>query len=133
MAYTTANSVTTDPASGVGLVKVQDYDDSFAGASQVRLDTLLRRAERRVKDIAPPAGTPTDEYRAAARDAELLAFDYLFKNPGYLESHSVLDESVSYAKGDALTRIISETMGGFVLEQYSAQAANTGYAGWLEF
>lgn len=131
MAYTTASGVTTDPNVTGDVVKVQDYDGAFTGLPQTRLDVLLRRAERRVKEVAPPPSPVAGAYLAAARDAELVAFEFLFRRPDYVESHSVTGESITYSRGDVLTRTIAEAMGDYALEEFRPDTASNGYAGFI--
>jgi hypothetical protein len=123
MAYTSANGTTTDAAATGDVVLVMDYFPGAQGAPQTRLDVLLRRAERVVRDLAPSPDPATTEYRAAARDAELAVFEFLFSRPSYLQQHKVIDESVTYADEQALEQLVRDAMPGYYAGSLGSEGA----------
>ena len=119
--YTTENGVTSDASlADATLVKVTDYHPSSAGASQARLDSLLRRAERLIRGSAPPPSPVPTAYREAARDTELAVFEYLYERPSYADSESAGGVSVTYSGGrvgnsdGGTAAIIRDGMGAYV-------------------
>jgi hypothetical protein len=107
VAYITANG--TDTAGAVA------YPPSAGQLPESKQDAVLRRAERTVREVAPPASG--DEYRRAAADAELAAFEFLAENPDYLKNYSVLDESTSLAGRGELVEMVAQMMGSFTDER----------------
>lgn len=121
MAYETANGTTTQNA--------VDYHKAAKGAAEIRLDAILRRAERVVRSLAPsPSTPPADEYRAAAADAELVAFEYLWQRPDYLERKKLLNAEVTYAKAGSLESAIQAIMGGYYVGEEEPSRVETGGA-----
>ena len=115
MAYTTANGVASTspdpPDSSVQVVT--DYYEGAQGASGARRDGVLRRAERRVAELAPPPDPKTDRYTRMARDTELAVFEFLFEQRPHLERETQLDASVTYAGEQGLLDLIRAEMGEF--------------------
>ncbi len=117
MAYTTANKITSkapeppDPAVQVVTADVE----SAEGASESRIDRVLRMAERIVGNLAPPDGEPRSEgYRRAAADAEVAVFEYLWDTKGYVgTARSAAGSSVSYQSNPAVLRIVEDAMGDY--------------------
>lgn len=113
MAYTTANGTTTDAAATGDTVVVMNYYQGAAGAPETRLDGILRRAERRVADLAPPPDPKTDRYTRMARDTELAVFEFLFEHRPHLEKEGQLDANATYRDEKALLNLIRAEMGEF--------------------
>lgn len=121
MAHTTANGATTQNAIA--------YCEAAKGAAEVRVDAVLRRAERIVRSLAPsPSTPPDDEYKQAARDAELAVFEHLWQRPSYLKRQDWLDASATYADDGALQGVVRDAMGGYYLGEVDSLASNDGKA-----
>ena len=115
MAYETSNGTTTQNA--------MDYCEAAKGAATVRVDAVLRRAERTVRSLAPPPSTPSDvQYKASAADAELAVFEHLWQRPSYLKREDWLDGSATYADDGALAGLVRDAMGGY----YAGEDAPSG-------
>ena len=118
MAYETANGTTTQSAT--------DYCEAAKGAAAVRADAVLRRAERVVRSLAPsPSTPPDDEYKRAAADAELAAFEHLWQRPSYLKREDWLDGSATYADEGALAGVVRDAMGRY----YAGEDEASGESG----
>jgi hypothetical protein len=135
VAHTTANGTTTDAAAtDAALVKVQDYHQPATGIAQSRLDALLRRSERLVWRLAPSPATPApDEYRSAARDAELAVFEHLLMRPSYVDQESVLDSSTRFSGEGALEELVRSAMPSYYSAPPSIAPSSDGYAGVMIF
>ena len=121
MAHETENGTTTQNA--------VDYCEAAKGAPGVRVDAVLRRAARVVRSLAPPASAPPDdEYKAAARDAELAAFEHLWQRPSYLKREDWLDGSVTYADDGALQGVVRDAMGGYYAGEEESSGGGEGKA-----
>ena len=104
--HVTANGTTTQNAT--------DYCEGAKGAAVVRVDAVLRRAERVVRSLAPSPSTPSDDqYKAAAADTELAAFEHLWQRPSYLKREDWLDGSATYADDGALAGVVRDAMGAY--------------------
>lgn len=96
-----------------GLGTVED-----SGAPEIKLDAVLRDAEREVKKVAPrpTAGfadvAAEEEYISAASDAEMRVFDYLVNTEGYLSSSGVSGISESYVDFARVEAIVRRAMSG---------------------
>lgn len=112
MAYTTANNVTTN-GEAIDAVLVTDYYGGAVSAPGVRQDGILRRAERRIAEVAPPPDPKTQVYTSRAADTELAVFEFLFESRPYLERENQLDASAVYAGDRALLDLIRAEMGEF--------------------
>lgn len=111
MAYTTANGVTE--------AKAVEYHGPAAGSAAYRLDTTLRRAERLVKDLAPPPeGMSAEEavtYSVVAADAELAVFEWFWERPDYLERDKIGDVDVKYRDASAVEDLVRREMGRYYI------------------
>jgi hypothetical protein len=117
VAYQTANGVATQNAT--------DYFEKARGSAEVRLDAVLRRAERVVRSLAPsPSTPPDDEYKAAAADAELAVFEHLWQRPSYLKREDWLDGSATYTDDGALEGVVRDAMGGYYIGEDTPSGGN---------
>lgn len=105
MAYETANGTTTTDA--------LSYYESAKNAPESRQDGILRRAERRIAEVAPPPDPVTAKYTERASDTELAVFEFLFEHRPQFERENQLDASVVYADEQALLDLIRAEMGEF--------------------
>lgn len=112
MSYLTAN--------GVDTVEAQTYTVGSANTPKGRLDTLLRRAERRVRALAPlPEKAELQaQYRAAAADCELEVFAFLFNHPAHLSREAVAAASADYttSPSDRIAEIVRGEMPEFFVQ-----------------
>lgn len=107
MAHTTENGVTVERATS--------YHAPAANGSPERLDTILRRAERLVRDLAPPSDPVDNEYKSTAADAELAVFEFLWESPAHIDRETVLD-ATTYNRGQgALLELVRNAMGRFYI------------------
>lgn len=104
MPYTTANGTTEYGA--------LDYYPKAAGTPEARIDSVLRRAERIVRDLAPPPDTLDSKYSAVAADTELAVFEYLLETSPHAEREQTLDRMVVY-RGDGLEQLVRQSMGSY--------------------
>lgn len=105
MAHTTANGITVEQAT--------EYHAPAKDKSARRLDTTLRRAERLVRDLAPPPSPEDPEYAPTAADAELATFEYMWGRVSYVEREDVMQASTVYADRKALEDLVRDSMGRF--------------------
>ena len=122
MAYETTNGTTTQNA--------VDYCEAAKGATAIRVDAVLRRAERVVRTLAPAPSTPAGEqYKSSAADAELAAFEHLWQRPSYLKREDWLDGSATYSDDGALAGVVRDAMGGYYVgEDQSSGGSGDGKA-----
>lgn len=121
MPYETANTTTTQNAI--------DYCEAAKGAAGVRVDAMLRRAERVVRSLAPSLQTPPDaEYKSFAADAELAVFEHLWQRPSYLKREDWLDGSATYSDDDALAGVVRDAMGSYYVGEDEAYGGSDGRA-----
>jgi hypothetical protein len=106
--HVTANKVTASQA--------VDYHPGLkdvASGPASRVDSVLRRAERLVRDLAPPPDPLDEEYKPAAADAELAVFEFLFSNPAHLESDQLSDARSTYRRLESVEQIVRQAMGRY--------------------
>lgn len=105
MAHITINGTTT--------VQATEYHTPASEASESRLDATLRRAERLVKDLAPPPSPEDLEYPSTAADAELAVFEHLHESLYYVERDVVGNATTVYRDRKALEDLVRDAMGRF--------------------
>lgn len=108
--YTTANGVSTGQA--------QEYYPGAQGQPEVKVDAVLRDAERILRRLAPPPDTDDagelERYRQAAADCELRLFEYLFETRGYISGQrSIVGSSINFAQSPAVAEIVRQSMGEY--------------------
>lgn len=108
MAYTTNNGITETQAADYH----PDLTDVASGPAS-RVDSVLRRAERLVADLAPPPDPLDTEYPKAAADAELAVFEFLFSNRAHLESDQLSDARETYRRPESVEEIVRQAMGRY--------------------
>ena len=124
MAHTTAN--------GVKNTDVVAYHEDANGAPAARVDAVLRRAERGVRDLTVRPVPEGDEYKKRAADAELAAFEYIFEYRPYLKREKLSDAELTYVDTESggLVGLIRGELGPFFSapEQADAPGAASGSA-----
>jgi len=105
MAHTTQNGVTTAHAT--------EYHAPAKRAPERRLDAILRRSERLVRDLAPPPSPTDGEYGQTAADAELAVFEHMWERASYVDKDGVMQASTTYADRKALEDLVRDSMGRF--------------------
>ena len=108
MAYVSPNGTDNDLA-------IEDIE-GFAELAEPRQDRYLRSAYRTVRDLAPPPGEPaTEEYKEAARDAELAVVEFeMTTQGGTIKSDSLSGvSSTSFAGSEAVREIVKRAMGRY--------------------
>lgn len=104
---------TTD--NGVGIQDVLDYHQDAHGEPEIRVASVLRRAERLVADLAPPSANatkPTD-YAPMAADAELAVFVHLWETESHLERDEIMDRRKVYRDQAAVEELVRQSMGSY--------------------
>lgn len=99
--------------SGVTVERATSYHAPASKGSPERLDAILRRAERLVRDLAPPPDPVGNEYPPTAADAELAVFEFLWERKSYVERDDVMQASAVYADHKALENLVRDSMGRF--------------------
>lgn len=107
MAHITVNGVTIERA--------KNYHAPASSGSPERLDTILRRAERLVRDLAPPPDPINSEYNPTAADTELAVFEHLWERASYVDRDDVMQAATVYADHKALENLVRDSMGRFYI------------------
>ena len=107
----------------------KDIED-FSDIPEAKQDRYLRQAYRTVRDLAPSLGPSNEEYREAARDAELAVVEYLLTTQGGIVKSSALSGvgNDSYAGLDAVQRMVANAMGGYYVGEVAESPSETGGA-----
>ena len=95
-----------------------------------RQDRVLRTAYRTVSDLAPPV--PTEDYRQAARDAEVAVVEYVLATQGGIVKSKSLSgvASKSFAGNEAVVSLVRNAMGGYFGSSSVSGAALLGEVPW---
>ena len=120
MAYTSPNGLDND-------LVVDDLED-FADLPEPTQDRLLRSAHRTVKGLTRPPDPVDDDYREAARDAEVAVIQFLIATEGGTLKSSGLQGvgNDSYVGLDAVQRMVANAMGGYYAGEAAPVASETG-------
>lgn len=97
-------------ANGNDMDRVIEYYPPASNAPETRVDTVLRRAERLVRDLAPPPEPVDNEYKPTAADAELAVFEYLYESMPHVERKQELDATVVYRDPAGVEDVVRREM-----------------------
>lgn len=122
MAYASPNGTNNALAS-------KDIED-FPDIPEAKQDRYLRQAYRTVRDLAPHPDLVNEDYREAARDAELAVVEYMLTTQGGVLKSSALSGvgNDSYAGLDAVQRMVANAMGGYYVGEV-AEPPSEGVTG----